>query len=325
MGSTTGLPEPIRSRPWTVRVAAGLLIFVGVTAVGGGVEMWLYPYGNEFVRTEWLRDLPLIDTWRLPGLVLGAGLGLGSLVSAFGLLRRPRWRWLAPVQRVTGRHWSWAATGVSGIALGGWILLEVVLLPQRSIIEALYGILAAGLVGLCSTASLRRSLALTPDRDVAPGQQVGQAAPERGLPDRRRLLRRERVLIGLETFLAVSAVGGAVGLTTGGMDLGPVTADLPFASPVLAGAALAAVNGVLPGVVVVAAVSRRSWAPLGHLVVGAALVLWIVVQVAVIGPVSWLQPVFLGYGLAVVGLALRLPLRPTVGAAETPARVVPGR
>ncbi|MDG4769811.1 hypothetical protein [Solwaraspora sp. WMMD792] len=181
MGSTTELSGPTRSHPWTVRVAAGTLIFVGVTAVAGGVEMWLYPYGNEFVRTEWLRDLPLVDTWRLPGLVLGLGLGLGSLVSAFGLLRRPRWRWLAPVQRATGRHWSWAATALVGIALGGWILLEVVLLPQRSVIEALYGTLAAGLVGLCSTASLRRSLALTPDRDVVPGQQVRRAAPERTL------------------------------------------------------------------------------------------------------------------------------------------------
>lgn len=303
-------------------MAAGSLIFVGVTAVGGGVEMWLYPDGNEFVRTEWLHDLPLVDTWRLPGLVLGLGLGVGSLVAAFGLLRRPRWRMLAPVQRVTGRHWSWAATALVGIALGGWILLEVVLLPQRSTIEALYGALAAGLVGLCSTASLRRSLALTPDRDVVPGPQAGRAAPERGLPDRKRLLRRERALIGLETFLAVSALGGAVGLATGGIDLGPVTGDLPFASPVLAGAALAVVNGALPGVVVVATVSRRSWAPAGHLVVGAALVLWIIVQVAVIGLVSWLQPVFLGYGLAVVGLALRLPLRPTVGTEET---VMPGR
>ncbi|MFY1633153.1 hypothetical protein ACN27F_07675 [Solwaraspora sp. WMMB335] len=157
---------PVTVSPWTVKVAAGSLFFLGVTAVGGGAEMWLYPHGNDFVPGEWLHDLPLIDTWRLPGLVLGVGLGLGSLITAFGLLRRPRWRRLAPVERLTGRHWSWAATGLSGIALGGWILLEVVLLPQRSMIEVLYGALAAGLVGLCSTASLRRSLALPSDRDV---------------------------------------------------------------------------------------------------------------------------------------------------------------
>ncbi|MFY1633154.1 hypothetical protein ACN27F_07680 [Solwaraspora sp. WMMB335] len=111
-------------------------------------------------------------------------------------------------------------------------------------------------------------------------------------------------------MLAISAIGGSLGLITGGFDLGPATSDLPFASPVLAGAALAVVNGVLPGVVVIAAINRRSWAPVGHLVVGAALVMWIIVQVAFIGLVSWLQPVFFVYGQVVLGLALNPFLRP---------------
>ena len=148
-------------RPLTSKAAIGVLGFVGVTAVAGGFEMLAFPDGNVFVKHEWLDDLPVAD-YRLPGLILGVGLGGGSLVTAFGLMRRPRWSWLRAVERTTGRHWSWAATATMGTALGGWILLEIALIPERSAIEALYGVLAAGLLAVCATRSFRSSLAIAP-------------------------------------------------------------------------------------------------------------------------------------------------------------------
>jgi hypothetical protein len=118
-------------------------------------------------------------------------------------------------------------------------------------------------------------------------------------------------LLWLEVLLAIGAFGGAAGfLLLGGDLLGAGTADLPFASPVLAGVALGLVNGVLPTVVLVGTLRRRPWAIRGHLVVGLALVGWIVVQVAFLGwPPHWLQWAYLAYGVVLTGLALRLPVR----------------
>lgn len=125
-------------------------------------------------------------------------------------------------------------------------------------------------------------------------------------PPRTARSRTERALLTLEILLAVGAYGGAIGLASGGLDLGEATARLPLQSLVLAGLALGLVNGVLPTVVVVGALRRRPWAPLGHLVVGVALTGWIVVQVAILGPpVHWLQALYLVWGLVVVALALR--------------------
>lgn len=140
-----------------VRIATGALGFVGVTAVAGGAEMLLFPAGNVFVKHEWLQHLP-VDDYRLPGAVLASVLGAGSLIAAYGLSRRPRWHRAVWLERATGRHWSWTATGVVGGALAGWIALEVVLIPERSAIEALYASLAVGLIGLCFTPSFRRAL-----------------------------------------------------------------------------------------------------------------------------------------------------------------------
>lgn len=143
----------------TTRIGTGVLGFVGVTAVAGGVEMVLFPEGNVFVKGEWLNSLP-VGSYRLPGIALGAGLGLGSLVTAFGLHRRPGWSLLRRVEEATGLHWSWAGTGMIGAGLAGWILLEVALIPERSVIEALYGAIAVGLIGLAACPSFRQALRL---------------------------------------------------------------------------------------------------------------------------------------------------------------------
>jgi hypothetical protein len=110
-------------------------------------------------------------------------------------------------------------------------------------------------------------------------------------------------LIWLEVLLAVGAVGGAFGLITGTLDLGEYTDDLPWQSPLIAGIALLVVNGVLPAAVALGELRRRRWAGVGHLVVGSALIGWVAVQVAFIGANSFLQLVYLAYGIVIVVLA----------------------
>ncbi len=157
-----------------------------------------------------------------------------------------------------------------------------------------------------------------PPRGRAPGWDAGvTVARSRGggatmtttEPAGGRRPRAERFLLWLEVLLAIGALGGAVGLVTGGVDLGPATASLPFGSVVFAGLALGVVNCLLPVVVALAALRRAPWAVWGHYLVGAALVGWIVVQVAVLGwPPHWLQITYFLYGLVILGLATRLPL-----------------
>ena len=122
-----------------------------------------------------------------------------------------------------------------------------------------------------------------------------------------------RSLLGLEAFLAVGAYGGATALVAAGSDMvgDEVVAALPFASPVFAGLALAIVNGLLPTIVFFAEVRRARWAAAGHLLVGAALVTWIIVQVAFLGwPPHWLQITYFIYGWVIVGLAATSRARP---------------
>jgi hypothetical protein len=115
-------------RPRTVTATASVLAFLGVSAVAGGASM-LSGIGAALPRA-WLEGVPVVDSWLVPGLILGAGFGLGSLITTYGVLRRPRWSWLRPVERLLGQHWSWLAAVLLGLGQLAWISLELIYLPS---------------------------------------------------------------------------------------------------------------------------------------------------------------------------------------------------
>lgn len=134
-------------KPILVRFRIGLLVFLGVTALGGGMVMAFGLGGDQVTPPqEWLEDTPIITSWVVPGLVLGVGFGLGSLVTSDRVARRPRWRWLAAGEKRARHHRSWLATILTGSGLVVWIVLELVFLPWVSWSQPLYGTLGLAIL-----------------------------------------------------------------------------------------------------------------------------------------------------------------------------------
>lgn len=109
-------------------------------------------------------------------------------------------------------------------------------------------------------------------------------------------------LAALAGFVAVSGYGGAAGLISGWLRLGePMTARLPFHSPVFGGLALACVVAVPATVVAVLAWRGHPRYRDAAALAGVLLTGWIIVEVAVVRQFSPLQVV---YGLAGIGLIM---------------------
>lgn len=147
------------TRPRLATALAAVVGFLAVTALGGGTALVI---GIEGARPpgSWLEDIPLVDSWIVPGLVLGVGFGVGSIIVAWGLLRRPRLAVTAPLERITGRHWSWTGALALGIGHAAWIGLEFLWLPGVSWLMVVYGIVALTIVVLTLTPAVRRHLAI---------------------------------------------------------------------------------------------------------------------------------------------------------------------
>ncbi|HEU0237939.1 MAG TPA: hypothetical protein VFR11_01495 [Micromonosporaceae bacterium] len=113
--------------------------------------------------------------------------------------------------------------------------------------------------------------------------------------------RYARVLLGLEIALCVGAAGGADYLISEPHTAMPAEylSRTPFSSWTIPGVLLAVCVAVPAGVVAFGAATRRTFVHVGHPLVGLTLIGWIVVQVAVLGPISVLQPAMFACGLAI--------------------------
>ena len=146
-------------RPLSVLMAFWLLIFLGVTALAGGIALTFGSTQSGMAPpADWLDALPMIDSWLIPGLVLGIGFGMGSLMAAYGVWRQPHWQWASFIENGTGHHWSWIATILIGLGQVTWIALELFLLPEVSWLQALYGPVGLALLLLPLTRSMRDHL-----------------------------------------------------------------------------------------------------------------------------------------------------------------------
>jgi hypothetical protein len=123
-------------------LGAGVL---GVTALFGGGSLLLDPTGASMeMPVAWLDGTPFTD-YSLPGLILFSVLGVGSLVVMVGVHRR--WRG------------AWTASLGLGVALVGWIVVQVLLIRMGHVFHLLYGTLGVVLVALALTDGFRSDVA----------------------------------------------------------------------------------------------------------------------------------------------------------------------
>jgi len=142
-------------RPAAVWALVAALTLLGISAAAGGVAML-----SGFAPPEsWLDAVPVIGSWVIPGLVLAAGFGAGSLIAAYGVVQRRSPAWLGPVERPTRHHWSWTASLLLGAGQVVWIVLELIYLPEYSMLQVVYGGIGLLLVLLPLLPPVSRDLA----------------------------------------------------------------------------------------------------------------------------------------------------------------------
>jgi pimeloyl-ACP methyl ester carboxylesterase len=109
---------------------------------------------------------------------------------------------------------------------------------------------------------------------------------------------------GLAAFAGINALaawGGAIGLLSGALSFGDeVDRRLPFDSLVVAGLALAVVIAIPLSVLAVAAWTGHPNTGTLSTAVGATLIAWILLQMAVLHAFSWLHPLYLFIGTVFV-------------------------
>ncbi len=144
------MSPPVSSpRPAALHLLFLLLLVQGVSGLAGGLILALEPTGAAIgVPLVWLRGSPFPD-YRVPGLFLLVVLGAGPLWVAGRVWRRTTW--------------AWPGALMVGLVLLAWLLVEIRVIGYQNDppLQAIYGVLGAGIVVLCLAPSVRDDLAGT--------------------------------------------------------------------------------------------------------------------------------------------------------------------
>ena len=160
MQTETSRPRTAGARPAARRpVAATALIVVllvqAVGAMAGGGALVAAPDGGIMkMPVSYLAGSPFHD-YLVPGIVLFVVLGLGPLLTAVALLRRPAGGRLAVLNPFPRQHWAWTLSGVVGVGLLIWIAVESTIIPF-SFLQPLYAAVGAVIVALTLMPSVGR-------------------------------------------------------------------------------------------------------------------------------------------------------------------------
>lgn len=124
---------------------------------------------------------------------------------------------------------------------------------------------------------------------------------------RRSRAREWKALAFLHGFVGVAAVTGGIGLAGGGSGLPEHFIEgTIFSSYVIPGIALGTLVGST-SLLAAAAIWRRSEPALEASALASAMLIgWFAVQLATVGYIGWMQPFFIAWLIAQVGLALHL-------------------
>ena len=124
----TALDTPTR-RPAAVVALIVVQLFQAVGALAGGAVLVTSPKGGIIkMPLSSLKGSPFSD-FLIPGIILFVVLGVGPLVVAWALLRRPRSAALEAVNPFRHEYWGWTLSGVIGVGLVIWIAVEVLIVP----------------------------------------------------------------------------------------------------------------------------------------------------------------------------------------------------
>lgn len=104
-----------------------LLGLLSLNALGGGGALMLAPDGSLLqIPIAWIARTPFPDFF-LPGLILFTVNGLLPMLTLYGLLFRPAWKFPDRLNLYPRRHWSWTYSLYCGIITVIWIALQQII------------------------------------------------------------------------------------------------------------------------------------------------------------------------------------------------------
>ena len=154
MTTTASVFDTASRRPAALIALIVVQLFQAVGALGGGAALMASPKGGIIKMPLSNLDGSPFKDFLIPGIILFVVLGVGPLVAAWVLIRRPRSTALESVNPFRHEYWGWTLSGVVGVGLVIWIAVETLIVPYN-FLQPLYAGVGAVIIVLTLVPSVR--------------------------------------------------------------------------------------------------------------------------------------------------------------------------
>jgi hypothetical protein len=154
MTTTASVFDIASRRPVALIALIVVQLFQAVGALGGGAALMASPKGGIIKMPLSNLDGSPFKDFLIPGIILFIVLGIGPLMAAWVLIRRPRSTALESVNPFRHEYWGWTLSGVVGVGLVIWIAVETLIVPYN-FLQPLYAGVGIVIIVLTLVPSVR--------------------------------------------------------------------------------------------------------------------------------------------------------------------------
>lgn len=128
-------------------ILISLLLFLGVSAIGGGLLLIISPSGKLLggLPLSILEHSPFPD-FLIPGVILFLILGLAPCFISFALLRKPKSEFAEKFNLFKDMYWAWSFSIYIAFALIIWIQVETIFVQGVGWLQTLYMLYAIPII-----------------------------------------------------------------------------------------------------------------------------------------------------------------------------------
>lgn len=145
-----------RRRPPAIIALTGLLGFLVIGALQGGIAMIANPIAPLGMSVEYLERTPVV-TYFWPGMFF-LGIAAASLIVGIGLVSDWRWRWASEIESWVGYRWPWLGALATGVILLAFEIAELFFVPFHPVMHPLLIAWSAAITVLPLSRSVRSHL-----------------------------------------------------------------------------------------------------------------------------------------------------------------------
>ena len=126
----------------TRNILIGLLVFLGIGAIGGGGVFIISPSGKLMGMSLSMLNKSPFDSFLIPGIILFSVIGIAPMLLARALYRKTASKIAEKFNFFEDMHWTWTFSIYVTFALIIWLQIEMQMLSAVSWLHTFYMFLA---------------------------------------------------------------------------------------------------------------------------------------------------------------------------------------